>query len=135
MSYNYLNTFEHTRIEILSKNQLTLSIHLDSCIPYHDSVRLLRLLLEELDATLLHQAYSPYGRKSVVPPTILFKLIIYKFMNQIYSFSRFEKAYRTHLLFIWLFDAYPALDHNTLHGFKNQRLANIVMRTYFINQF
>ena len=113
---NYTNTS--------SKNQLTMSIHLDQCIPYNDSVRLLSLLLEEIDDTLLHQAYSPYGRKSVVPPNVLFKLIIYGFMNQIYSSRALEKACRTHLHFIWLLDGHPALDHNRLYRFKTQQLIN-----------
>lgn len=81
---NYTNTS--------SKNQLTLSIHIDQWIPYDDSVRLLSLLLDELDDTVLRQAYSPYGRKSVVPPNILFKLIVYGFMNQIYSSRGLEKG-------------------------------------------
>lgn len=42
-----------------------MSIKLNQCIPYHDSVWLLSLLLEEMDHTLLYQAYSPYRRKSV----------------------------------------------------------------------
>ena len=62
---NYTNTS--------SKNQLTMSINIDQYIPYNDSVRLLSLLLEEMDDTCLQQAYSPYGRKSAVPPNILFQ--------------------------------------------------------------
>ena len=120
---NYTNTS--------SKNQLTMSIHLDQWIPYNDSVRLLSLLLEEIDDTLLHQAYSPYGRKSVVPPNVLFKLIIYGFMNQIYSSRALEKACRTHLHFIWLLDGHPVPDHNTIHRFKTQRLSNGVMENLF----
>ena len=58
-----------------------MSINLDQSIPYPDSVRLLTPLLEEMDDTLLHQAYSPYGRKSVVLPNVLFKLITYEVMN------------------------------------------------------
>lgn len=120
---NYTNTS--------SKNQLTMSINIDQYIPYNDSVRLLSLLLEEMDDTCLHQAYSPYGRKSVVPPNILFKLIIYGFMNQIYSSRGLEKACRTNLHFIWLLDGHPVPDHNTLHRFKTQRLANGVMENLF----
>ena len=120
---NYTNTS--------SKNQLTMSIPLDQWIPYNDSVRLLSLLLEEIDDTLLHQAYSPYGRKSVVPPNVLFKLIIYGFMNQIYSSRALEKACRTHLHFIWLLDGHPVPDHNTIHRFKTQRLTNGVMENLF----
>ncbi len=120
---NYTNTS--------SKNQLTLSIHIDQWIPYDDSVRLLSLLLDELDDTVLRQAYSPYGRKSVIPPNILFKLIVYGFMNQIYSSRGLEKACRTHLHFIWLLDGHPVPDHHTIHRFKTQRLANGVMENLF----
>ena len=120
---NYTNTS--------SKNQLTMSINLDQWISYNDSVRLLSLLLEEMDDTCLHQAYSPYGRKSVVPPNILFKLIIYGFMNQIYSSRGLEKACRTNLHFIWLLDGHPVPDHNTIHRFKTRRLTHGVMENLF----
>lgn len=120
---NYTNTS--------SKNQLTMSINVDQCIPYNDSVRLLSLLLEELDYTLLHQAYSHYGRKSVVPPNVLFKVIIYGFMNQLYSSRELEKACRSNLHLMWLLEGYPVPDHNTLHRFKTQRLSNGVLENLF----
>ena len=52
-------------------------------------------------------------------------------MNQIYSSRGLEKACRTNLHFIWLLDGHPVPDHNTLHRFKTQRLANGVMENLF----
>ena len=61
----------------ISQNyQLKLPIDLEIFIPEDDSVRLLSLMMEELDYKKLYEAYSPNGRNPTVPPKILFKILI-----------------------------------------------------------
>ena len=44
-------------------------------------MRLLNLMMEELDYKKLYEAYSPNGRNPTVPPKILFKILIYSYIN------------------------------------------------------
>ena len=79
----------------ISQNyQLKLPIDLEIFIPEDDSVRLLSLMMEELDYKKLYEAYSQNGRNHAVPPKILFKILIYAYMNDIWSSRKIELADR-----------------------------------------
>ena len=56
-----------------------------------DLVRLLNLMMEELDYKKLYEAYSQNGRNHAVPPKILFKILIYAYMNDIWSSIKIEQ--------------------------------------------
>ena len=76
----------------ISQNyQLKLPIDLEIFIPEDDSVRLLSLMMEELDYKKLYEAYSQNGRNPAVPPKILFKILIYAYMNDIWSSIKIEQ--------------------------------------------
>ena len=87
----------------ISQNyQLKLPIDLEIFIPEDDSVRLLSLMMEELDYKKLYEAYSQNGRNPAVPPKILFKILIYAYMNDIWSSRKIELACKRYINFIWL---------------------------------
>ena len=50
---------------------------MEGLIPGDASVRLMSHELEELDYTLLYQAYSAKGRNSIVAPKTMFKILTY----------------------------------------------------------
>ena len=76
----------------ISQNyQLKLPIDLEIFIPEDDSVILLSLMMEELDYKKLYEAYSQNGRNPAVPPKILFKILIYAYMNDIWSSIKIEQ--------------------------------------------
>ena len=54
-------------------------------IPETEPVRLLDAVLEELDYTVLLRLYSTKGRKSAVPPKILFKVIVFAMLEGVYE--------------------------------------------------
>ena len=66
MTSNLLHHKNYT--EFNETYQLVLPLSLEGLVPEDDSVRLLSHELEELDYTLLYQAYSAKGRKTVVDP-------------------------------------------------------------------
>ena len=57
--------------------QLSLNMDIQIYIPKNDPVRLLNQLLEGLNYTRLLSTYSDKGRKSAVPPIILFQIFPY----------------------------------------------------------
>lgn len=130
-----------TSKEITQKNytsnsifyQLVLPVDTGILIPPDDSVRLLSQILEELDYTKLMKAYSTKGRNPEVPPIILFKILVYAYMELIFSSREIEKACRRDINFIWLLQGYKAPDHNTIARFRTGRLINIIEDLF--NQF
>ena len=88
-------------------------------IPEDDSVRLLSQILEELYYTKLNEAYSPQGRKPAVEPKILFKILVYAYMNDIYSSRKIERACKRDINFMWLLQGNPVPDHATIARFRN----------------
>ena len=112
--------------QISENYQLKLPIDLDVLIPEDDSVRLLSLMMEELDYKKLYEAYSPNGRNPAVPPKILFKILIYAYMNDIWSSRKIELACKRDVNFMWLLEGFKAPDHNTIARFRTGRLEPIL---------
>jgi transposase len=106
--------------------QLVFPVETGILIPEDDSVRLLSQVMEELDYTKLIMAYSSQGRNPVVEPKILFKILIYAYMNDIYSSRKIERACKRDINFMWLLQGQKAPDHNTIARFRTERLVDII---------
>jgi transposase len=89
-------------------------------------VRLLSQMMEELDYRKLYEAYSRGGRKAAVSPVKLFKIMVYGYMNGIYSSRAIEKSCRRDINFMWLLEGQSPPDHNTIARFRTQRLCGVV---------
>ena len=83
--------------------QLKLPLELDGFVENNDSVRLLSIILEELDYTTLYKAYSTKGRNPVVDPKTMFKILTYAYSQNIYSSHKIERACKRDINFMWLF--------------------------------
>lgn len=82
--------------------QLVLPLNLEGLVPNDDSVRLLSHELEDLDYSLLYQAYSAKGRNPAVDPKTMFKILTYAYSQNIYSFRKIEIACKRDINFMWL---------------------------------
>ncbi len=102
--------------------QLIMPLNVGILIPDDDSVRLLSRILEEIDLKDLLSAYSSNGRNPKVPPRIMLKILIYAYMNRVYTSREIEKRCRRDINFMWLLEGYPAPDHNTINRFRRDRL-------------
>ena len=80
--------------------QLVLPLNFEKVIPEDDSVRLLSHELEELDYTLLYQAYSAKGRNPAVDPRIMFKILVYAYSQNIYSSRGIELSCKRDINFM-----------------------------------
>ncbi|MEG1255704.1 transposase [Clostridium sp.] len=88
-----------------------------------DSVRLLSHTLEGLDYTKLYMAYSPRDRKTVVEPKIMFKIIAYAYMNNIYSTYKIEIVCRRYINFMWILESRKAPNHSAIGRFRRKYLS------------
>ena len=80
----------------------------------------------ELNYKKLYEAYSQNGRNPAVPPKILFKILIYTYMNDIWSSRKIELACKRDVNFMWLLEGFKAPDHNTIARFRTGRLEPIL---------
>ena len=113
----------HKKITTIDTSiQLVMPLDCEILIPTDDSVRLLSQIVEELDLTSLYQAYSLLGRNPAVPPRIMLKIMLYAYMEGLYSSRKIEKACRRDINFKWLLEGYPVPDHNTICRFRTERL-------------
>ena len=106
--------------------QLILPLNMEVLIPEDDSVRLLSHITEELDYKNLNMAYSSKGRNPVVTPKALFRVLVYAYMNNLYTSLKIEEACRRDINFMWLLQGQTVPDHNTIARFRKRRLSGIV---------
>ena len=100
--------------------QLKIPLNLEIMIPENDSVRLLSQFVEAMDLTDL---YSTYKRINSVSPRILLKIILYAFMNGIYSSRPMELSCKRDIHFMFLLEGAPVPDHATFARFLSIHFA------------
>lgn len=106
--------------------QLVIPMDFEILIPKDDSVRLLSQITEELDYRNLAMAYSIKGRNPAIPPKIMFQVLVYAYMNKIYSTRKIEEACKRDINFMWLIQGHNAPDHNTIARFRTGRLSECI---------
>jgi transposase len=119
-----------TSKKILHKNyttngnvvQLKLPFDIEVLIPEDDSVRLLSQFVEEMDLTNLYKTYSRI-RENHATPMELLKIVIYGYMNGLYSSRPLETACKRDVNFMYLLDGKKAPDHTTIARFKSLHFA------------
>jgi len=92
-------------------------------IPANDSVRLLDQTVDEMDLQPLWSTYKRLGRKPATNPVILFKVILYAYMEGIYSIRNIESACKRDINFIWLLNGAKAPNYHEIARFRSQRLS------------
>ena len=111
--------------------QLVLPLNLEGLVPDDDSVRLLSHELEELDYSLLYQAYSAKGRNPAVDPKTMFKILTYAYSQNIYSSRKIETACKRDINFMWLLAGQKAPDHSTIARFRTGFLADACENLFY----
>jgi len=112
-----------------SSYQLAIPMDIGQLIPQDDSVRLLDAIFERLDFTDLYNAYSRIGRTETSPKS-LFKVLVYGYMNGIYSSRKLESSCRRDVNFMFLLGREPAPDHSTIARFRSERLLGVVEKLF-----
>ncbi|SDR03655.1 Transposase [Pelosinus fermentans] len=105
--------------------QLVFPMDIGEMIPVDDSVRLLSVVLERMDYSKLYAAYSRMGRIEISPRR-LFKIVVYGYMNGIYSSRKLEQACRRDVNFMYLLGREKAPNHATIARFRSERLPAVI---------
>jgi transposase len=102
--------------------QLSLPLNIEQRIPDNDPVRLLSLYVENMDLEALYQTYSRV-RKNQASPRQMLKILIYAYMNRLYTSREIETACRRDINFMYLLEGAPAPDHTTIARFRTLHLS------------
>ncbi len=91
---------------------------IDKDIAENDPVRLISSIVEGLDLSSFRKLYKERGR-SPYDPKMLLKVVIYAYMNNIYSCRKIERSLKRDVHFIWL-AGYEQPDFITINRFRNR---------------
>lgn len=104
----------------LQNQGMLLPPDLSDLIAGNHPVRVVNEVLDKLDITDLLRAYKPGGTSSY-HPRMLLKVLVYAYINNVYSSRKIEEAVSQHIHYMWL-SGMSKPDHNTINRFRGQRL-------------
>ena len=93
---------------------------LDELISSDHPVRTVRSVIDSLDLTVLERSYRGGGTSSY-HPRMLLKVMVYGYLENIYSSRKLEAAVQQNIHFMWL-SGMSRPDHNTINRFRSERL-------------
>jgi transposase len=93
---------------------------LEELISADHPVRVVNAVLDKVDITALTSQYKPGGTSSY-HPRMLLKVLVYAYINNIYSSRKIEEAVSNHIQYMWLAGMQKP-DHNTINRFRSERL-------------
>ncbi len=91
---------------------------LDQDIPENDPVRTVDTIIDQIKTCHFEHLYNTYGA-SPYHPRMMLKVIIYGYMNNMYSCRKIERCVRRDIYFMWL-AASQKPDFNTINRFRNR---------------
>jgi transposase len=93
---------------------------LDELIAINHPVRVVDEVLSKIDIQPLVRQYKTGGTSSYHPGMLL-KVLVYAYINNIYSSRKIEEALQQNIHFMWL-SGMSTPDHNTINRFRGERL-------------
>ena len=111
------------------QNQLSaLPPNLEDLIPKDHPVRVVNQIIERINLDPLIKKYKPVGCTSY-HPRLMLKVLVYGYLNNIYSSRKLESATKENIHFMWL-SGMEQPDHNTLNRFRSERLKGVVRKVF-----
>ena len=101
---------------------------LDELIGVKHPVRVVNQILDSIDIQPLLRKYRGGGASSY-HPRVMLKVLVYSYMNNIYSSRKMEAACRENIHFMWL-AAMEQPDHNTINRFRSDKLKGIIKKIF-----
>lgn len=102
------------------RQSMLLPPSLDELIPHNHPVRIVDEVLSKIDIQPLIRQYKTGGASSYHPGMLL-KVLVYAYINNIYSSRKIEEALGQNIHFMWL-SGMSTPDHNTINRFRGEKL-------------
>ena len=108
---------------------IVLPIDLEICIPKEDFVFKVAEICESLDYSELYATYVRVWRK--VNPITMFEILVFGYIEHLYSGRDIAKACKTDIRFMWLLNGEPAPSHATISRFQDERLKEVMEGLFY----
>lgn len=101
---------------------------LEDMIAANHPVRVVSEVIDRIDIDVIIKKYKGGGTTSY-HPRMLLKVLVYGYLNNVYSSRRIEASVKENIYFMWLAGmAQP--DHHTINRFRSERLRNILKEVF-----
>ena len=107
---------------------MLLPLSLEELILANHPVRVVNKVLDQIDIVPLIAKYKPGGTSSF-HPRMLLKVLVFAYLNNIYSSRKIEEALQQNVCFMWL-SAMVTPDHNTINRFRGERLKDVLRHIF-----
>ena len=97
---------------------------LDEKLPLNSPARLVNQIVDSLDISRVIDTYKG-GGTSAYHPRMMLKVVIFAYLNNIYSCRRIESALNDRVSFMWL-SGNQSPDHNTVNRFRSSHLKDTI---------
>lgn len=101
---------------------------LEEIIDANHPVRVVNEVIDRVDIDIIIKKYKGGGTTSY-HPRMLLKILVYGYLNNIYSSRRIEAAVKENIYFMWLSGMLQP-DHRTINRFRSERLRNILKEVF-----
>ena len=101
---------------------------LDELIGKTHAVRVVNAVIDQIDIGPLVDTFKGGGTSSY-HPAMLLKVLVYAYLNNVYSSRRIEAAVKENIHFMWL-AGMKRPDHNTINRFRGQRLKKHIKEVF-----
>jgi len=103
-------------------------MRLEEKIPENAPVRLVNQIVDQLDISQVINTYKG-GGTSAYAPRMMLKLVIYAYLNNIYSCRKIEKQNLENIHYMWL-SGMQTPDHNTINTFRSSHLKDTINQIF-----
>ena len=103
-------------------------MRLEDKIPEAAPVRLVNQIVDQLDISGVINTYKG-GGTSAYSPRMMLKLVIYAYLNNIYSCRKIEKQNLENIHYMWL-SGMQTPDHNTINTFRSSHLKDTINQIF-----
>jgi transposase len=101
---------------------------LEEMIPADHFVRSFSKMMDQLDLDILLKTYRG-GGASIFHPRMMLKILVYAYLNKIYSSRKIAKALREDIHFMWL-SGMQQPDFRTINQFRSSRLKKVIDQVF-----
>lgn len=101
---------------------------LEDMIAAQHPVRVVSEVMDRIDMELIIKKYKGGGTTSY-HPRMLLKVMVYAYINNIYSSRKMEEVVKRDIHFMWLAGMQQP-DHNTINRFRSERLKDILKEVF-----
>lgn len=102
--------------------------NLEDMIAANHPVRVVSEVIDRVDLDIIIKKYKGGGTTSY-HPRMLLKVLIYSYLNNVYSSRRIEASVKENIYFMWLAGMQQP-DHHTINRFRSERLRNILKEVF-----